>query len=233
MPEDTQKAATGQKAATDWSGTQVYGLAVICLLVGIAVGYLLRGSNPVPTSPAAAPGQASQVSPTAAGGMGTAQLTPEQLKHMADKQAEPVLAQLKAAPSDPALLAQAGNIYYDAQQFKEAIDYYTRVLQGDPNNSNIRTDMGTAYWYLGDPDRAITEFDNVLKKEPNKTNALFNRGIVRWQGKMDTKGAIADWEMLLKADPNYSQRPAVEQLIAQAKQHSNIKPGEKTSKPAM
>ncbi|MFZ3211164.1 MAG: tetratricopeptide repeat protein [Terriglobales bacterium] len=171
--------------------------------------------------------------PSTAGAMGNAQVTPEQLKHMADKQAEPVLAQLTANPNDPALLAQAGNIYYDAQQFKDAIDYYTRALQGDPSNTNIRTDMATAYWYLGDPDRAITEFDKVLKKEPNKTNALFNRGIVRWKGKMDIKGAVADWETLLKADPNYSQRPAVEQLIAQAKQHANIKPGEKTSKPAM
>ena len=152
---------------------------------------------------------------------------------MADKQAEPLLGQLTTNPKNPALLAQVGNIYYDAQQFRDAIDYYTRALQGDPGNTNIRTDMATAYWYLGDPDRAIAEFDTVLKREPNKINALFNRGIVRWQGKMDVKGAVADWEALLRADPNYPQRPAVEQLIAQAKQHANIKPGEKTSKPAM
>jgi len=222
-----------QKATTDWSGAQVYGLAVICLLVGITVGYLLRGSNPVSAPPAAVQGQGGQMPPSAGGAMGNAQVTPEQLKHMADKQAEPVLAQLTKNPNDPALLAQAGNIYYDAQQFKDAIDYYTRALQSDPGNTNIRTDMGTAYWYLGDADRAIAEFDRVLKKEPNKINALFNRGIVRWQAKMDIKGAVADWEALLKADPNYPQRPAVEQLIAQAKQHSTIKPGEKTSKPAM
>ena len=227
MPEDTQKAAT------DWSAAQVYILAVICLLVGITVGYLLRGSNAVSASPAAVPGQAGQMPPSAGGAMGNAQVTPEQLRHMADKQAEPVLAQLAKNPKDPALLAQAGNIYYDAQQFKDAIDYYSRALQGDPSNTNIRTDMATAYWYLGDPDRAIAEFDKVLKKEPNKTNALFNRGIVRWQGKMDIKGAVADWEALLKADPNYPQRPTVEQFIAQAKQHSNIKSGEKTSRPAM
>ena len=233
MPEDTEEAATEQRAATHWSSAQVYVLAVICLLLGIAVGYLLRGSNPVSASPAAAPGQPGQLSPAAAGAMGNTQVTPQQLKQMADKQAEPVLAQLTTKPNDSALLAQAGNIYYDAQQFKDAIDYYTRALQGDPGNTNIRTDMATAYWYLGDPDRAITEFDKVLKKEPNKTNALFNRGIVRWQGKMDIKGAVADWEALLKANPNYPQRPAVEQLIAQAKQHSNIKPGEKTSRPAM
>jgi cytochrome c-type biogenesis protein CcmH/NrfG len=227
MPEKTQKTST------EWSQAQVYGLALICLVVGVAVGYLLRGSSPLPASPAPVARQAGQAPPSAGGAAGNAQVTPEQLKHMADKQAEPVLAQLAATPNDPALLAQAGNIYFDTQQFKDAVNYYNRALQRDPNNSNVRTDMATAYWYLGDPDRAIAEFDRVLKKEPNKPNALFNRGIVRWQGKMDIKGAVADWEALLKADPQYPQRSAVEQLIAQAKQHANIKPGEKTSKPAM
>ena len=124
-------------------------------------------------------------------------------------------------------------MYYDARQYKEAIDYYERALEGDPNNTNIRTDLGTAYWYIGDADHALAEFDRVLRREPTKANALFNRGIVKWQGKMDVKGAVADWEALLKADPNYRERPQVEQMLAQAKKHLNIKPGEKTSQPAM
>jgi cytochrome c-type biogenesis protein CcmH/NrfG len=55
---------------------------------------------------------------------------------------------------------------------------------------------------------------------------LFNRGVVRWEGKMDTRGALADWEALLKADPNYSERSRVEQMIAQAKKHANVEPRE-------
>jgi len=224
MPEDAQIRST------DWTSAQAYGLAIVCLLLGVAVGYLLRRSGPVPAS-AAARGPASQSMGSAPEAM--PQVTPEQLKHMADKQAEPVLSQLKAKPNDPTLLAQAGNIYYDAQLFKGAIDYYARALQGDPNNTNVRTDMATAFWYLGDSDRAIAEFDRVLKQEPKKANALFNRGVVRWQGKMDIQGAIADWEDLLKVDPNYPERPKVERMIAEAKKHTNIRPGERTSKPTM
>jgi len=220
-----------QQGSTDWTSTQTYVLAIICLLVGVVVGYLLRGSGAAQESGSRSQAQASQL--PAPGTMGASQISPEQLKHMADQQAAPLLSQLKANPSDPALLAQVGNLYYDAQLFQDAIDYYTRSLQADPKNTNIRTDMATAYWYLGDPDRALTEYDSILKQEPNKINALLNRGVVRWQGKMDVKGAVADWETLLKADPSYPERPKVEQLIAQAKQHTNIKPGEKTSKPAM
>jgi cytochrome c-type biogenesis protein CcmH/NrfG len=218
-----------QKHSTDWTKAQTYGLAVICLLVGVVVGYLLRGSGPAPVSAAQAQAKQSPQSPPDT----RSQVTPEQLRHMAEQQAAPLISQLKIKPSDPTLLTQLGNVYYDTQQFQDAIDYYRRALQSDPKNTNVRTDLATAYWYVGNPDRAISEFDTVLKQEPNKSNALFNRGVVRWQGKMDVKGAVADWETLLKADPNYPERPKVEQLIAQAKQHLNVKPGEKTSKPAM
>jgi cytochrome c-type biogenesis protein CcmH/NrfG len=96
------------------------------------------------------------------------------------------------------------------------------------------TRMFVPTWLRGiGMNRALTEFDRVLKQEPNKANALLNRGIVRWQGRMDVKGAVADWESLLKADPNFPQRSKVEQLIAEAKKHSNIKPGEKSPKTAM
>ena len=36
---------------------------------------------------------------------------------MADAQAEPLLAQLKATPNDADLLYKIGNLYYDAQQY--------------------------------------------------------------------------------------------------------------------
>jgi cytochrome c-type biogenesis protein CcmH/NrfG len=215
--------------SSNWTSTQAYLLAVICLLSGVVVGYLLRGSSPTQTSAPAkqAPAQSQESQPGAMG----APVTAAQLKRMADKQAEPLLNELKTKPTDAVLLAEVGNVYYDAQQFNDAIDFYSRSLQSDPKNTNVRTDLATALWYVGDADRAIAEFDRVLKQEPNKVNALFNRGMVKWQGKIDVKGAVADWETLLKVDPNYPQRPKVEQLILQAKKHSNIKPGEKTSKP--
>lgn len=177
-----------RKRSTEWTSTQTYVLAVVCLLVGVVVGYLLRDSGAPPASVPVAQAQANQLPGTTPDTMGASQVTPEQLKHMADQQAAPLVSQLKAKPSDPALLAQVGNIYYDAQQFKDAIDYYTRSLQSDPKNTNVRTDMATAYWYLGDPDRAITEFDTVLKQEPNKANALFNRGGRALAGQDGCKG---------------------------------------------
>jgi len=222
------------KSSQGWTSTQAYVMAVLCLVVGCAVGYLLRGSMGGGSSSAPAPAAVGQQQGMPPGGMGQQQQpTPEQMKAMADKQAAPLLEQLKSKPNDPALLAQIANYYYDAQVFPVAIDYYQKSLASDPKNASVRTDMATAYFYSNDPEHSIAEFDRALKDDPKNGNALFNRGIVKWQAKMDVNGALADWELLLKQDPNYEQADKVRMYIAQAKKHANIKPGQKTEKPAM
>ena len=158
---------------------------------------------------------------TASGGQPSA----EQMKLMADKQAGPLLAQLPSNPNNPELLSKIGDVYYDAQIFPVAIDYYQQSLKAQPANANVRTDMATAYWYLGDADTAISEFQKALTYEPNKANTLFNLGMVKWQGKMDVAGAVQAWQKLLETNPNYENKDKVTELIAQAKKHSSIKPG--------
>lgn len=211
-------------SSTNWTSVQAYTLAVVCLLLGMAGGWLIRGSQ----SPAAAPietASASAPAPGTAGAGMNSQPTPEQLKHMADAQAAPLIEKLKTDPNNPELLAGIGNFYYDAQQYPIAVDYYGRSLKAKPSDAAVRTDMGTAYWYMGDADTAIAEFNKALTYEPNKPNTLFNLGLVKWQGKLDINGAVADWEKLLATNPNYEGKDKVEQMIAEAKKHTGVKPG--------
>jgi len=208
---------------TVWTGVQAYTLAVVCLLLGMAGGWLIRGSqSPAATAPAMA---ASAPAPTGMGGGMNSQPTPEQLKQMADTQAAPLIEKLKSDPNNPELLASIGNFYYDAQQYSTAVDYYGRALKAKPSDAAVRTDMATAYWYMGNADTAIAEFNKSLTYEPNKPNTLFNLGLVKWQGKMDINGAVADWEKLLATNPNYEGKDKVEQMIAEAKKHTGVKPG--------
>lgn len=223
--------AQQQNSTSNWTGTQAYVLAVICLVAGIAIGYLVRGSAS-PAEPTTA-ATAQTGAPAGMGGStGNQPPSPEQMKHMAEKQAEPLLAQLKSNPNDPQLLYKIGNIYYDTQNYPEAIGYYEQSLKADPNSADVRTDMATAIYYSGDVERALAEFDTVLKQNPTHANALFNQGMIRWKGKMDINGAVASWKKLLETNPNYEHRSEVETFIAQAEKHANIKPGQKTTKPA-
>ncbi len=209
-----------QTTIEQWTSVQAYVLAVICLLVGIAGGWLIRGSqSPAVADTASAAAAAPAIAP------GTQTPTPAQMQKMADTQAAPLIEKLKADPKNVALLESAGNVYYDAQQYQTAIDYYQRALQVEPANTGVRTDMATAYWYTGNADTAIAEFQKSLSYEPNKANTLFNLGIVQWQGKMDIDKAVTTWQKLLDTNPNYEGKDKVVELIAQAKKHAGVKPG--------
>lgn len=217
--------------ASTWTSTQAYILAVVCLLIGGVIGYLVRGSaSPIATAPVSASAAPANVGGSMVGGQ---MPSPEQMKRMADKQAEPLFAQLKSSPNNPEVLTKIGDTYFDANVYDSAIEYYTKAIVGDPKNPAVITDRATAYLYSGDADKAISEFDRVLKIQPNYPNALFNRGMAKWKAKMDIDGAVADWEQLLKSNPNYEQKDNVQQMIAQAKKHTGIKPGQKSEKPAM
>lgn len=200
-----------------WTGTQAYGLAVFCLLLGVTLGYLFRGS----ASPAGDLAAAQTASSTPSG-MSDASVkpTPEQQKAMVDRAAAPLLEAVNKNPNDFEAVVSLGNVYYDGNQYPEAIRYYQRGLEIDSNNADVRTDLGTAYWYMGDADRALVEFRKSLKIRPDHPGTLFNMGIVEWQGKMDPAAAVAAWQQLLKGNPNYPQRQQVEDLIAKAKEHS-------------
>jgi cytochrome c-type biogenesis protein CcmH/NrfG len=210
-------------SATKWTTLQAYTLAVVCLLAGIAMGWLFRASQS-PAS-AAAVEAANTAAPSGMGAGTAAQPTAEQMKKMAEAQAAPLLEKLKSDPNNVDLLSNVGNVYYDTQQYPTAIGYYQQALKAQPSNAAVRTDMATAYWYTGDADTAIAEFNKALSYEPNKANALFNLGVVQWQGKMDVPKAVATWEKLLATNPTYEAKDKVEMMIAQAKKHSNLKPG--------
>lgn len=82
--------------------------AVVCLALGGILGvFVSRSQVAVPTRAAA---RTAQIPPDSMAGVG--QVTPDRLKHMADKQAQPLLAQLQSTPNDPELLSKLGHIYY-------------------------------------------------------------------------------------------------------------------------
>jgi len=212
-----QSQATTKSASASgaWTGTQAYVLAAFCLLLGVALGYLFRGS----ASPATA--QASAASAAAEQGNGVHQQQPDPNAQAALAQAAaPLVDAVNKDPKDYDSLVKLGDLFYDGKQFPNAIEYYQRALAIHPENPDVRTDMGTAYWYNGDADKAVAELQTSLKYRPGHPQTLFNLGWVRWQGKADPKGAVEAWEQLLKANPDYPQRQQVEQYIAKAKEHA-------------
>lgn len=192
-----------------WSSTQSYVLAVITLLLGVAVGYLVRGSATAETA-GQNPSSSGVASSFANSNFG-------QQPDLTARAVAPLLQELNTRPNDPDLLVSIANTYYDAKDYPHAIDYYRKALKLTPQNVNVRTDMATAMWYSGDADGAIQQYEQSLTFQPTHPQTLFNMGIVRWQGKKDGKAAVQVWEKLLASNPGYPDRPKVQQLIDEVK----------------
>jgi cytochrome c-type biogenesis protein CcmH/NrfG len=222
------QAADNKNNNLGFTSVQAYTLAVITLAIGIAVGYFARGS-----APASVPNETAQAASVTAGltggamagaqlpGIGTMQQQQPASPEMIAKAAEPLLAQLKTNSKDFDTLVKLGNLYYDGSAYPQAIEYYQKALNVQPNNPDVRTDLGTSFWYAGDPDKAIANFEKALAVRPNHPGTLFNLGIVKWQGKKDPKGAIMAWEKLLQTNPDYPQKDQVQMLIERAKMHAS------------
>jgi cytochrome c-type biogenesis protein CcmH/NrfG len=221
---------------------QVYGAAGLCLAVGLAVGYVAHGpqseTSAAPTTAATAavpavtsgslPGvaQATRMpanpAPPALVGAnphamaGGHMPTLEQMKQMADKQAAPLLEELKTDPNNSAVLTQVGAIYHTTHQFNQAAVYYGRAAQTDPKNVAVRTKLASSLYRSGDVDGAIAQLNHALSIDPKDANALFDLGVVRLEGKQDGKGAVAAWQKLLKSNPQMSsdRRATVQKLMA-------------------
>ena len=200
-----------------WQAWQVYVMAAVCLVVGVLVGYLVRGSAPAASAPVVQQTEAS-------GATATQQMpTLEDMKRMADKQVQPLVDKLKTDPNNADLLNQIGNVYRMTHQFDTAASYYQKSLEVNPKNVGPRTDLASCLYYQGDIDGAIAQLEKALTYDPKHAGALLNLGMIRWKGKNDAQGAIAIWTKLLKSNPDYENKATVQKLIADAKTH----PGKK------
>ncbi|PYX87259.1 MAG: hypothetical protein DMG68_12380 [Acidobacteria bacterium] len=207
-----------ETAGREWRPASAYMMAVFCLVLGGMVGYLLRGST-VPAPAIAAHSGENLTASTA-----TIPQTPslDDMKHMADKQAEPVLGKLKGDPKNPELLIQVGAIYQATHRFKEAAEYYEQSLEIKPGNVGIRTQAATCLYYAGDINGALSELQRSLQDDPRNANALFNLGVIKWRGKQDGRGALKAWQKLLDSNPKLeAQKKAdVRKLMTQVRQQS-------------
>ena len=207
-----------KSAGSGWPPIQVYVTAAVCLVLGVALGYLFRGSQ-TPSPVASVSGQAQPSTPAA---MPQQMPSLDQMRHMADKQAEPLLAQLKTDPKNADVLKQVAKIYEATHQFQEAAGYYGKALDINPKDIPARTERASCLYYAGDVEGALAQLQQAIQDDPKNANSLFNLGMIRWRGKNDAQGAVQAWQQLLQSNPKLDRekKAQVEKLIAEAKHGS-------------
>lgn len=95
-----------------------------------------------------------------------------------------------------------GNLYYDTNQVKKAIDAYSHALDLLPANADILTDLGVMYRLDHQPDKAIESFDKAIQTNPRHEPARLNKGIVLLYDLGRAQDALQAWQELLAINPN-------------------------------
>jgi len=170
----------------------VFGIAGT--LFGLIIGWVLGSQQAGPAARVATP---------------VAQAAPAQQQQPAAPQPVPVdpervkalegLAAQNAKDSQSRV--QLGNMFFDAEQYPQAITWYEQAIKINPADPNVSTDLGVAYYYVNQPDRALAQFDHSLKVDPKHIKTLLNVGIVRAFGKQDLPGAARAWQQVVDLSP--------------------------------
>jgi len=180
---------------------QVYAMASVCLLVGLAIGYIFRGAQ---SPDSAMQSQAIAVNATAPGGpVGSASMpSMEQMKQMAGKQ--PQIAAGAAQQSAPGG-ALAGRRMPTLAEMNQIADKHAgpllEKLKTDPNNTDLLLQVGAIYHSAHRFKEASVYYGKAVQIDPK--NVMFRNKLASSQFRNgDVDGAIAQLNHALSYDPN-------------------------------
>jgi tetratricopeptide (TPR) repeat protein len=181
--------------------------AVSGAFFGLLVGWILGSQQGAGRAPAvtAAPAAQTQAAPPQPGTPAPKPVDPQRARQLE--------AAAQAAPSDVASRIELANMYFDAEQFPEAIRWYEEAFRLDSRDVNVSTDLGVAYYYTSQPDRALSQFERSLAIDPKHTKTLLNQGIVRAFGKQDLAGASQSWERVIQIAPDSDEGRAAKRAL--------------------
>lgn len=106
-------------------------------------------------------------------------------------------------PQDAQTWADLGNLYFDINEYDNAINAYKKHLELNPQNANVWTDLGVMYRRSGRSAEAIQAFSKAIEFEPRHQQSRFNKGIVLMYDMKDQQAAIKVWEDLLTVNPAF------------------------------
>jgi cytochrome c-type biogenesis protein CcmH/NrfG len=197
------------------SDAVAFGVAGI--LFGLIAGWIIGSQQAALKPPPAAQSAAATPQPSQPPSLDEARV--KALQSVADRE-----------PKNAGPRVELGNLYFDAERYSDAANWYAEALKLSPSDVEVSTDLGVAYYYTNQPDRALAQFDQSLKLDPRHAKTILNVGVVKAFAKQDLEGAEAAWREVVELAPDSPEgqtaRRALESLRAAHKPSDGAqKPG--------
>jgi tetratricopeptide (TPR) repeat protein len=193
-------------------------LGVAGVLFGFLAGWIIGAQQAKPAPAIAVAGQAPAAGPEAAVPPGGPGRGPDEAPKFDQAKVDALRQRATANPKDPAVRAEIGNAYFDAERYPEAITWYEAALGLDPKSVDVSTDLGVSYYYANQSDRALAQFAHSLELDPKHTKTMLNIGVVRAFGKQDLAGAAKVWQQVVDLAPESAEGRAARRMIEAVRQ---------------
>jgi len=106
------------------------------------------------------------------------------------------------ADSELDVLIEKGLDSYQQDNFEQAIYYFDKVLEIEPNHVDALDYKGNILLQRGELDKAMSYFDQVLEIDPNHIGSLIDKGLILI--KFDkAKESVFYFAKVAKIDPHY------------------------------
>ena len=182
--------------------------AMVGMLFGILIGWIVGSQHAGPPVPTAAPASASSAS---SGSQASGRATSAPALDV--QRASELERTANSQPSNAAVRVELANVYFDAERFDLAVPWYEASLKLDSKNLDASTDLGVCYYYLNQVDRALAQLDHSLSLDPKHLKTPLDQGIVRAFGKKDFAGAIDSWQKVIAVAPTSTEAQQAKQGI--------------------
>jgi len=195
---------------------------ILGLMVGLVIGYVIAEGQPVP------PGKALRLGiapPTGSGEALPEGHPPVEGSNEAEaqrfrQQIAEVEGLLASAPDDPGLMAAMGNVYFDANRWQDAREWYEKSLQISSGDPNVLTDLAVVYRNLEQPKRAIELLDQAIAINADHWQAWYNKVVVYNFDLHEHDAAVEALQILLELKKSNSRIPDLSNLEREVLDHS-------------
>ncbi len=117
-----------------------------------------------------------------------------------------ILSELKARlaenPNDGELHARLGDVYFGMQRFDEAIGYYKKAIELNPDDVDSYNDMGLSYHYKGNTVEGLKFINEGIAKNPYYQRIWLTKGFLLAYGLGNRKEATEAWQKAVTLDPD-------------------------------
>ena len=94
-------------------------------------------------------------------------------------------------------LLNAGNAGLESQKYDIAIEFYTKVIELNPQNAEAYAKRGNAKYLSANYKEAVKDYTKALEIDPNRENAYYNRALAKSNLKKASEQGIEEATQLL------------------------------------